>query len=397
MDTQSDIFLVYNQLIDNFYELFPDKRGTVNVSNTDIKQLVNRFCLKFKMPDNEQYFPLLLRSQGKVFKAIKTTLIPQFKMEVVLLVNDKTTEDKHLILNNMWMNIWLLYLLGENSMNTPDKIKISRISIAIENKKNPSQVQTLPLNDMMQGLDLKGIIQNPDFKSMMQSSEIKNMMQNPDIQSMMQSMMQGGKQDSKPDLKSMIEKVDMNQIQSIANSDQFKSILSQFHQEPTTKSNSIVHNILSDIKNNVKINEQADGKVNSKDFVSEIVKVGSSISDTYGEKFSSGELDLNDIIGAITTIANSPDENMMKDLIQTLKIKNVDMNEVIDELKDRFKDKIPAEIMSLIGNLDISQLENFDMGSILGSMLGGSKDEPITELTEEQKKELMDYYDKLKA
>ena len=138
MDALSDMFTVYNQLINNFYKLFPEKKDSVKVSNTEITQLVNRFCLKFKMSEYEQYFSLLLKSQGKVFKAIKTTLIPQFKMEVILLVNDNTSEDKRLILDEMWLNILSLYVLGENTMNPSDVLKISRTTMAIENKRNPS-------------------------------------------------------------------------------------------------------------------------------------------------------------------------------------------------------------------------------------------------------------------
>lgn len=396
MTSHNDIFLVYNQMVEYFYELFPDKKNSITISNDDIVNYVNRFCLKFKINDNQQYFSLLTRRQGKLFKALKVTLLPQLKMEVILNITINTTEEQKDIMDNIWSNIWLLYILGESLQQVPNTTNINHITQLLEHKNSSNNVTTqLPSTNEMQ--TIMNNFDSDKMKSLMGNLDLNNMkslMGNVDMKQMKSLM---GNLDMS-NMQSVMQSVDMNQIQTITNSNEFKNILSQIQQEPTDKGKAFIKNILTDFKQNFKQDpSKLNEKVNSKEFVSQLINVGSSIGNTYSDKINSGELEITDIIGAISNLAINPDDSMIKELVQGININNIDIKEVISELKDKFKDNIPDEIMSLISSFDLDQLKNMDISSLLGNVLGGETKEPeIVELTPEQKKELLEYYDKAK-
>jgi acyl carrier protein len=158
--------------------------------------------------------------------------------------------------------------------------------------------------------------------------------------------------------------------------------------KPTENSNKLVSDLMSDLKTSLKV-ETTNGKVDSKQFVDNLMNVGNTLGNTYSKKLSSGELSFNDIIGAVTSITTG-DTNPLNDFAG-LELDKLDMNEVLGELKNKMSDKIPSEFLDTFNNL-----QNVDVSSLINLMGSGSDSTAVKELTLEQKKELEKYYEDLK-
>ena len=80
INEQTDMFYVYTQLIDGFRKIYPDKN--ISVNNNEVISYVTSFCDKLRKENS--LFSLLINKDHKLFKGLKCTLIPKFKMEVIL-------------------------------------------------------------------------------------------------------------------------------------------------------------------------------------------------------------------------------------------------------------------------------------------------------------------------
>lgn len=379
INKQTDMFYVYNQLLDGFRKLYPDKNLIVNEIEAEL--LIKTFCNKLRK-DNS-LFSLLINRDNKLFKGLKCTLIPKYKMEVIL----KNDEDNKMIVANMWNNIWLLYLLGEATTDEPNKINMSRIAFALDlNSKSPNEenkignlfnaFQNADTNEIEKMISSVGISkeQIDELKNGLNSDQVKDLLGNLDINN--------------------LSNLDFSSLSGLSGLSGLGDIdLSGISLKPTDNSNKFLSDILTDLKTNFNLNN-VEGKVNSKDFVEQLLNVGNSLSDTYGKKLSSGELSINDILGGITSIASNPDQNVINDLTESLNFDKLDMNEIIGELKGKLNGKLPPELLSTLGSLDGDSLKNLNIGNLIGSMFGG-KEEEAKELTLEQKTELLDYYSNL--
>jgi len=353
----NDIEYVYNQLLECVNKIYDKKYG---LSVEQMKSFVNSFCNKIN--EDQKFMQLLLRKEIKLFKGISFTFIPKTKFEVIM---NNTSEDHKELINQLWSNIYLLYLLGEAEQVEPNTKNMSKIAFQL---------------DLMNGKisTSENESELPQLFSAFKDLNIS------DVEKMIGSV--GISKEQMENIKSNIG-IDLND-------DKLKKLMSEYIKPPTENSNKFMSGILSDIKTKFNLNEDVSGKVNAKLFVDELLNVGNSIGDEYGKKIGSGELAVADIIGALTNVATNPDSNVISDITNTLKLDKIDMKEVIEELKERMNGKIPNELMDLLGNFDPSNIQNLDIGGLIGSMMSGQNQE-IQELTDEQKKELLEYYNNM--
>lgn len=347
----SELLTTYTNMVNNFYLLFPDKKDTIKLSEHEIKSYVCKFCEKLRLAENKGYFKMLVNRQGKLFKGLKCSLLPKFKMEVVLNVDENTTNEHKQHIDNIWANIWMLYILEEVEQTTPDKIKMSQIAMAIDCSKLNEVASPSNLNN---GSEL--------FK-------------------MMNAQMENMTDDQKKSVNEMMDAI----------------------KNPTIESNNIAKVILSDLKEQCKITCDADGKVDSKKFVDQLFKAGSAMSESYSDKLKSGEISITDLLGMISSLTDGNSEGLMNELsevTEALQLDKMDLNEVKNEFINQLstgelKGKIPPEILKTLTELNGDNLKNMDMGKLMESMLIGKEDEKAQELTIEQKKELEEFYSNL--
>jgi hypothetical protein len=373
VQTQNDMVYIHNQLLAEFNKMYSKD---VSMTKTEIKSFVNKFCELVN--SNSKYFNSLIRREAKVFKAMKCTLIPKIKMEVVL--NDIETDDKKRMVNDLWNNIFMLYLLGEAERTEPNKLQMAKIAMALDianGKLNMTdQNESSGLPSLLSSLETSG---NEDLNKLIGNlkdlniNELENMVgslgiSNDQINSIKNSVMSGINLDD----------------------DTVKKLMSDLTKPPTENSSKFVKNILSDIKTKFNLSEH-NGEVDSKEFVDKLFDVGNVIGDSYSKKLGSGELEVSDIIGALTSMATNPDMNTINEFTDTLKLNKINMKEVVTELKNRMNGKIPPELMSIIENIDPSNINNLNIGDLIGGMMSG-QEKTIEVLTEEQKKELEDFY-----
>lgn len=357
-DSVNDIEYVYNQLLSGFNKMY-DK--DVKLNFIEMKSYVSTFCQKI---DKEpKYFNLFLERSPKLFKGINFTFVPKNKFEVILSSDNEANKK---ILEQMWGNIFLLYLLGEAELPEPNKNSMARVAFALDSLNGKISVNDKDNNQL------------PDL-----FTAFKDINMN-EVEKMVGSM---GISKEQIDTLKASAGIDLND-------DKLKQMMAEFIKPPTENSNKFMNDILSDIKNKFNLHEETSGKVNAKTFVDQLFNVGNSIGDEYGKKVGSGELAVGDIIGALTSMATNPDTSVIGDIKNTLKLDKIDIKEVIDELKIRMDGKIPNELMDLLKNFDPSNINNLDVGSLISTMMGGETQQ-IQDLTDDQKKELLDYYDNL--
>jgi len=427
MITNSDIEVTYNKLINCFYELFPDRNDIIKIEIADMTKYVTNLCDSLRM--QPKYFNLLLKRDNRMFKGLNLTLLPKLKMEVILNIVDEN-ESRNKIINEMWDTIFLLYLIGENDHSEPDKTKMSQIASMLNkvsdsvnnvssifdkiNKDGNIQSMLNHLNDVVNDDKVKNMmssigLDDTKVKNIMSSidlddTKVKNIMSsinpNENILNNMKDVMSNiGLDDTK--VKNIMSSINSNEnilnnmkdMMSNINMDNVKDVMSNIgldtdKMKPTENSNKLVSDIVSDLKSSLKM-ETTDGKVDSKQFVDNLMNVGNTLGLTYSKKLSSGELSLNDIIGAVSSIASN-DTNPLNEL-SDLQLDKLDMTEVLGELKNKMNDKIPTEFLDTINNL-----QNVDMSSLINLMGSNTGNNDVKELTLEQKKELEKYYEDLK-
>jgi len=353
----SDIYNIYNELITEFNKLYPEMK--VKVNNNEIDSYVNNFIKKLR--DETGLFKYLVEKDNRLFKGLKCTLIPKKKMEVVLYADDKTIKQKEII-DNMWKNIWLIYLLGESKMENPDKIKMSKITNLMENGKKEDDLPKMfdALKDM-------------DIDKMKELFESKNI--NTDK---INDILKDG--------------FDMDKMKDLMNDNDIKNLIGSINIEPTENSNKFIDNILDDIKDKFKLNE-IDGKIDSKEFVDKLLDVGNVLGDSYGNKLKSGELSINDIIGGVSSLMSDKKNDKLSEISKSIDLDKIDVGGVFNEFKGKLDGKVPKEMMDVISGLNGDNLKNLNLGSLVDTMIGGDK--KVQELTDEQKKELEKYYENL--
>jgi hypothetical protein len=357
-DSNNDMEYVYNQLLTSFNKMHQKE---IKMNHNEMKSYLSSFCEK--LDAESKYFKLFLARDYRVFKGIKFTFIPKIKFEVIM----SSEQDEHKkVLEQMWGNMYLLYLIGEAEKSEPNKHNMSRVAFAL---------------DLMNGKANNDILENKTMPDLFTAFKDINM---DEVEKMVSSM--GISKDQLDSIKSNVG-IDFND-------DKIKQMMSEFVKPPTENSHIFMNNILSDIKNKFKLNED-NGKVNAKMFVDQLLNVGNSIGDEYGKKVGSGELAVGDIIGALSSLATNPNSNVITEITDTLKLDKLDMKEVIEELKVRMNGKIPNELMDLLSNFDPSNINNLDIGGLIGTMMGSGENKEIPELTDDQKKELLEYYNSM--
>lgn len=384
-NNNSDFEITYQKLINSFYELYPDKKNTVKISGDEIKNFLKTFASKNR--EKSQYFSLLVKRDPKYFKGIGFTLIPKIKMEVVL-----STTSKNDVLNEMWDTIWLLYLLSESEHESPDTVKMSKIATLLE-ASNSTLLCSEPVNQLS-----TSSTHNPDIENNV--NELLNSFKNSDLNGdVMNDMLKSFKDGNfnKDSLKGVLDGVMSNQELS----NNMKNIMATMGidgdkvSNPSEKSNKFVSDILGDLKSKFKL-ETVNGKIDSKKFVEQLMDIGTSIGDSYSNKLKSNEISINDILGAVTSMATNPQDDALNELSNSLQLDKLDLPEVLSELKSKMDGKIPPELMNSLGGisgLGGEGLKNIDIGSLIGSMMNTQKDGPVQELTAEQQKELEKYYE----
>lgn len=363
MTDQSDIFTTFQQLLSNFYKLYPDKEGKYNnLVESEIIVLLDNFGNSLRK--HNEYFSLFLKKQGKLFKGLGTTLIPKLKMEVVLNLGDSPSEEKQYLINEMWNSIYLLYLLYESKQEEPNKTNMGKVALLLENEQKKEE--NVSKDNGANNFNFMGNDINLD--------SLNDMM---------------GKMG--------INKDQINNLKSSFDQDKIKDLLGQFNTKPTEKSEKFVKDVLSDIKSKFKLNVSDEtGKIDSKQFVEQLMNVGNVLGDSYGEKIKSGELSISDIIGAIGSVASGSNTDSMDEIVKSLDLEKLDLNEILNELKSKFNDKIPPELLATLGGLAGGDLNKLDIGSLVGTMMGNiNTDDKVVDLTDEQRQELTKYYEDL--
>ena len=347
----SDLVTTFTNMVSNFYLMFPDKKETIDLSDQEITSYVCKFGEKMRLPINKGYFKMMINRQGKMFKGLKCSLLPKFKMEVVLNVEENTSVEHRQYIDNIWSNIWMLYILNEIEHSSPDKTRMSQIAMALDCSK---------LNTT--------------------SASCADSGSAPDIMRMMSAQMENMTDEQKANVNEM-----MNAIKN-----------------PSAESNNIAKSILTDLKNHCKVTCDEAGKVDSKEFVEQILKAGSTMSESYGEKLKSGEISITDLLGMIASLTEGNSDDLMSDLsemTEALHLDKMDLTEVKDEFINQLstgelKGKIPPEILKTLTELTGDNLKKMDISKLIETMLVG-REEEIKELTIEQKQELEEFYSKL--
>jgi hypothetical protein len=342
-------------MVNSFYLLYPEKKNSLKVTDKEANAYVTRFGEMLRKEENNAYFKMLINRQGKMFKGLKCSLLPKFKMEVILNVDENTTEEQKTIINNIWTNIWMLYIIDETNQPEPNVIKISQIAMALDCIKQSTETE---------------------------KSQSRSVGGEDGLMKLITSQMQEMTNDQKLQVNEMMTAI----------------------KTPSGQSDDLIKNILADIKEKCNVPCGPDGKIDSKTFVQQMMQAGTTMSDTYGKKLTSGEIPITDILGMIANFADGSDSDLINELAnvsEALQFDKLDINEVMNEFTTQLstgelKGKIPPELLKTIKELDGDKLKNLDMSSLMETMLiAGSGKEEVKELTAEQKKELEDFYSKM--
>lgn len=339
--TDSDVKVVYDELVSDFYKLHPSKTGSVNVTAKEIDELCINFVEKVK--SHQQFSKLLIKRDPRLFKAMKIILIPKIKMEVILNKLADMEDEKKIIIDKLWLDVWMLYILIDAKTENPDEMTISTLKLAIdcvssEGSRAMKEQESLELNQeqIAQAMQMMG-------------------MEGQDI-SKMATM-----------VKSMTENI-----------------------KYTDKSKTFADDIVNDIKSKAVLAEK-DGKVDSKEFVNKLLSLDETVN-KYKVKLETGEIAMDDMLGVLANMM-SGDDTTVSNISEALQLDKVDLNEVMSELKEHMDGKLPPELAGLVGELDAEKLKNLDIGNVVGQMMGGvGKQEEVKELTEEERQEMLEFY-----
>jgi hypothetical protein len=157
----------------------------------------------------------------------------------------------------------------------------------------------------------------------------------------------------------------------------------------SNSTNITADDILNDIKSSIS-NTQDGGNI-----INNILETSQKIAGKYKDKLASGEITFKDMIGSLKNSAGI--DNNVSEMLDKMVDKdgNLNMDEVLNN--DVMKN-VPGmdNIQGLLGGImggDSSKNDNL-FSNIMGSMFKGNNtsNEPVSELTEEQIKELNDFY-----
>lgn len=372
----SEIIVIYHTLLKNFNELYANK--TIKITDKEIEDILINFCNKLK--SEKSMFKYLSSRDNRLFKGLKYTLIPKIKMEVILYIDNNTPEDKKNIINNIWDNILVLYILAELSNEETDIESVSKIfNLLSEENKNMVPLKFhdkfISINQSQSSNELSNIFDK--FSSSLNLSQIKDLMSNNELKSL---FTEGGT------LSNNIP----TELQSIIGDLNIDNIKEMFNSSASENGNDFVSDILHNIKDKFNTEEE----LNSKKFVENLLDVGNNLSDTYGTKLKNGELSIQDIISGVSNVINDSNKDVINSITSSFDINKLNISEIFDEVKTQMNGKIPKELVSLMSNINGDNLKNFNLDTLLNVMV--TSDNTVNKnLTPEQKEELIKFYDNI--
>jgi hypothetical protein len=200
--------------------------------------------------------------------------------------------------------------------------------------------------------------------------------------------------DNSMDLNKLKDLIGNNNIKEFLENLDLKDIITN---KDSDRGDIFINEILNDIKDKFKLDYTED-KINSKQFVDKIFDVGNTLGDTYSKKLKEGELSIGDIIGGVTNLVSNKNNNSFDEISKTIDIEKIDVKEVFEEFKDKLNNKIPKEMQDIINSINGDNLKNINIGSLVSSIISNSSSSSsnkIEELTNEQKQELIKFYENL--
>lgn len=172
---------------------------------------------------------------------------------------------------------------------------------------------------------------------------------------------------------------------------QVSDLLNNINNADQTIGNDFIKNLIKEIKETPLYKNRTKQKISLK----EIISNTTDLQDKYYKLLYSGDLNISSIVASLMSLMNNQDEyeRIIKDLdIEDL----IDTDNIIKDLTEL----LPPEYKSII-NLLVSENKdgvpnnNFNPMDLIGNLLGENKKE-IKELSEQQLKELEDFYSNLK-
>ena len=359
----AEISIYYNNLLKEFNKLYENK--IIKITNDEINDILLNFCNKLQ--EEKSMFKYLLSRDNRLFKGLKCTLIPKIKMEVILYYDDNTPDDKKIIINNIWNQIMLLYILTESNKKDSDMGYVYKIFNCLDDENK--ELINIELQEKIKSSNVQEPTNNPLLSTMLEKlgssvdiSQLKNLISSENIPT---------------ELQNIVEDLNMDKIKELLNSPESKN------------GNEFVENILNDIKNKFQSNEQVD----SKKFVENLFDVGNNLSDTYGPKIKNGDISIQDIISGVSNVINDSNNDIIGNITESIDINKLNFSEIFEEVKHQMDGKLPKEIINLMNNLNGENLKNFNLDGFLNLVVTDNK--VNKNLTPEQKEELIKFYDNL--
>jgi len=277
--------------------------------------------------------------------------------------------------------------LGNNSFEGLDMSKMGEMMQGLDMSKMGEMMQGLDMSnmgDMMKGLDMSKM---GDMMKGIDMSKVGEMLGGLDMSKM--GGVLGGLDMSK--VGEMLGGIDMNKVgemmkdtENMENMDMSKMLNTIMPGIETKKNDALMNNLINDITNNM-------GNLESSEQIFEITK---QLGEKYQKMIVSGEIDSSEIIGSLM--------GLMTDKKFTQELSKIDMSKIKpDEMVAKMMEKMSPELLGSLGSNGKMDLTN--IGSLLSGITGMSGksadvkplEEKSLELSEEQLKEMEEYYSKL--
>lgn len=174
------------------------------------------------------------------------------------------------------------------------------------------------------------------------------------------------------------------------NKSQITGLLGDLNNADQNVGNDLIRTIIAEIKNTPLYKNRNTEKVSLKDIITNTTE----LQQKYSTLLSTGELNISAVVASLMTLMT--DQSEYDKVIKELDIENlVDTDNIIKDLTEF----LPAEYRPIV-NMFASQTGESSDGSfnpmdLLGSLMGENKKE-VKELTQEQLKEIEDFYSNLK-